>query len=611
MTRANNALATNRLLRTHAPDSASHLAEQSGALFRWSAPARQLPSRARHVFRGVLLGAMFLTPPSYATDRHGVAPADLVFRGGTILTLDASSPLAQAVAVRAGRIVYVGDNAGSSAYIGERTKLVDLGARMLMPAFIDAHIHPMSGGLRLLRCNLEDNPSPEAALRALIACAHKPSLSPWLIVNGLSEKLAGDARFDRRALDRIAPDKPLAITIGAGFSLRVNSAALARAGLAKKTADSARTGVERDRTTGEPTGLVSGKAETAVRKSWPRPTSAEYREALRKATALANRFGIVSVFDASTDMAMLDAYHAADLANELTVRVVAAQHVSLASGLTQINAMRTMRDRVRSYHVRADAAKIFLDGEIELHTAALLQPYHDAPGDRGAPIDEPSLVKLVTELDRKGFDLHMHAMGDRAVRSGLDAIERAIAANGPRDRRDQLAHDEIIDPADLPRFAALDISANVQPTWAWHSPVNRDAEQKLGLARAQMLVPLRSLFDAHARVVASSDGPAPSINPFEGIQIAMTRRPLDGSAPAWHPRQAVTLMQMLQAYCSNAAWVMRLDKVSGSIAVGKSADLIVLDRDLRTVDPMALHTVRVLLTLFEGKVVYRDPALAP
>jgi predicted amidohydrolase YtcJ len=195
------------------------------------------------------------------------------------------------------------------------------------------------------------------------------------------------------------------------------------------------------------------------------------------------------------------------------------------------------------------------------------------------------------------------------VRAGLDAIARAIVTNGTRDRRHQLAHDQLVDPADLPRFAALGVIANMQPAWAWDDPVNQDAEHKLGRTRARMLVPIRSLADAGARVVASSDWPAPTMNPLAAMQIAITRRPLDGSAPSWHPAQRVNLMQMLRAYCTDAAWALRLEQVSGSIAVGKSADLIVLERDLRHVDPMALQSVRVLLTLLEGTPVFQDPVL--
>ena len=560
-------------------------------------------------WKGIVL-MVLLASLGDATAKSIVEPADQVFRGNAIVTLDAAEPVAQAVAIRAGRIVYVGNRNDVAAFIGDRTTIVDLGPRMLMPAFHDAHMHPMSGGIRLLRCSLETISTASSAIAELQSCAHRDSAA-WLIVYGLSETLAHDTAFDRHALDRIVADRPLAIGIGPGFSFRVNSAALSRAELDVAAKDASRSDIERDSKTGEATGYVSGDAMMAVRRLWPRPTSDDYRKALREATAMANRFGIVSIFDASVDRAMLDAYHAADGAGELTVRVSAAQRIVPESDVAQIAAMREARDAVRSDHVHADAAKIFVDGEIELHTAALLEPYSEKSDERGPPIDTDAFNALVAQLDRDGFDLHMHVMGDRAVRDGLDAVANAIRINGPRDRRDQLAHDQLIDPADIKRFAALGVIANIQPAWAFYDSVNQDAEQKIGVKRARMLVPFRSVADAGARIVASSDWPSPIMNPLEAIQIAVTRRPLDASGPSWHPEQRLTLMQLLRAYCIDAAWALRLDRVSGSIAVGKSADLIVLDQDLRRLDPMKLHMAHVVLTLLEGKTVYRDATFQP
>jgi predicted amidohydrolase YtcJ len=541
-------------------------------------------------------------------DASDTAPADLVLRGSAIVTLDPAAAHANAVAVRAGRIVFVGDAHDVRAYIGERTRTIELGRRMLLPAFHDTHMHPMSGGMRLLRCSLADIAATQAAVDAITACARRWPSTPWLIVNGLSEELAGS--LDLTTLDRIVADRPLAITIGPGFSMRVNTRALALAGFDKQDADtSKRSDIER--ANGQPSGLVSGDAAMAVRRLWPRPTADEYREALRRTSAMANRYGIVSILDANVDSAMLDAYRAADAAGELSVRVVAAQRVTPDAGIAQIEAMRNARDAIHSRNLRADAAKIFLDGEISLHTAALLEPYSDDPKQRGDLFVEPhALDALVANLDRAGFDVHLPVIGDRAVRTGLDAIAHAIDANGARDRRHELAHDPFVDQADLPRFAALGVIANVQPAWAWADTDNRDNELKLGPRRAAMLMPLASLVRAHARIVASSDWPSPVMNPLEAMQVAITRRPLDGSAPAWHPRERVDLMQMLRAYCSDAAWALRLEHESGSITVGKSADLVVLDRDVRRVEPMKIHDARVLLTLLDGKAVYESPTLA-
>ncbi|MEO5625816.1 MAG: amidohydrolase, partial [Dokdonella sp.] len=472
---------------------------------------------------GSVFAALLIMSQATSASPITVEPADLVFRGRAILTLDAATPRAEAVAVRAGRIVFVGNAHDVTALVGSRTRVIDLGKRMLMPAFHDSHIHPMSGGMRLLRCSLEQVPTAQGVIDALGACARRWPSSPWLIVTGLSETLAHAALLDRHALDRIVADRPLAIGIGPGFSLRVNSRALALGGLDRAGANATRSDIERDHATGEATGYVSGDAMEAVRHLWPRPTSSEYRQALHQASEMANRFGIVSILDASVDEKMLDAYRAADSAGELSLRVVAAQRINPEAGIAQIAAMRDARDAIHSKRLRADAAKIFVDGEIELHTAALLEPYVDAPEQRGTTLLDTALLDpLVTRLDREGFDVHMHVMGDRAVRDGLDAIAGAIATNGARDRRHELAHDQLIDQADVKRFAALGVIANMQPAWAWNDSVNQDAESRLGPKRAHLLDPIGSLLAAKARVVASSDWPAPTLNPLEGIQIAIT-----------------------------------------------------------------------------------------
>jgi predicted amidohydrolase YtcJ len=323
---------------------------------------------------------------------------------------------------------------------------------------------------------------------------------------------------------------------------------------------------------------------------------------------MANAYGITSVFDAAASPPMVDAYRAADLAGELKLRVVAAQLVDPARGPEQVDDMIAHRDRVRGTRFRADAAKIFLDGEISQHTAALLQPYADTQGTRGDLFVQPdALNALVKRLDAEGFLIHMHAMGDRAVRSGLDSIEQATAANGAKDRRHQIAHIELADPADLPRFAALGVAANLSPGWFDpNDPEIAPAEAALGPERARRMYPAASIAGHKGRLVMSSDWPATAMNPLENIQIAVTRQPLDGSKPPKRPEERVDLATALVAYIRNAAWVAREDDVDGTIETGRAADLIVLDRNLFKVPAGSIHKTYVLLTLLDGEPVYRD-----
>jgi predicted amidohydrolase YtcJ len=256
------------------------------------------------------------------------------------------------------------------------------------------------------------------------------------------------------------------------------------------------------------------------------------------------------------------------------------------------------RDRVRGRRFRADAAKVFLDEEIDKHTAALLEPYAGSTGDRGKLFLEPDrLDAIVRRLDAEGFLIHMHAMGDRAVRAGLDAIERAISANGPRDRRHQLAHVGVANPVDLPRFGTLGVAAGLQPLWADpNDPTRLPTETALGPERSRWTLPMASIANAGGRIVASSDWPAPSMNPLDGIQTTVTRQ-----------RERIGLAAILSAYTRDAAWAAREDAIDGSIELGKAADLIVLDRDLFEVGVEDLHGVHVLLTLLDGEVVFRCP----
>jgi predicted amidohydrolase YtcJ len=309
---------------------------------------------------------------------------------------------------------------------------------------------------------------------------------------------------------------------------------------------------------------------------------------------------------------VVDVLHAADAAGELTVRAMAAQSVDPRRGEGQVAEMVARRDRVRGRRFRAEGAKLFLDGEIDQHTAAMLEPYAGAPGVRGELMIQPrALDPLVRRLDAEGFLIHMHVMGDRAVRAGLDAIEHAIAANGLRDRRHQLAHIGVASPEDLPRFGRLGVAANFSPFWARaDDPASGPTEAALGPVRSRWMYPIASVAAGGGRVIASSDWPSTPMNPLDAIQVALTRRPLDGKKPAQQPEERVGLAAILAAYTIDAAWAAHEEAIDGSIEAGKAADLVVLDRNLFAIDVMDLHQVKVLLTLLDGEPVYRDPGFS-
>ncbi len=520
-----------------------------------------------------------------------VRAADLVLRDGAVYTLNDKQPWASTIVIHDGRIAYVGDEAGLKPYLSG-ARVVDLHGAMVLPGFHDAHIHPMSGAMRLLQCDLSSAKTLQDVEQAVKADAAATPAHPWVFCNGVPETLG--AKLTRQMLDTWSPDKPAFVRTASGFTAWANSKALVAGGLDP-----------------EDTALLKGDVTSLVRNQVPAPSDAEYREALRRASAMANRFGITSMFDASAEPPMLDAYHHADQAGELTLRIVAAQRVDPDAGVAQIDDFIQRRDAVQGKRFRADAAKIFMDGEISEHTAAMLAPYTDAPDSQGLVYSQYQITAvddIVKRLDATGFLIHFHAMGDAAVRAALDALEKAEQANGAEDRRDQIAHDGVVDPADIPRFDKLGVTANFSSIWFQADDEPYAATlTALGPKRSKWMYPIGSIAKAGGRLTGGSDWPQESMNPLDFIQYAMTRQPLDGSKPALQPEQRITLAQAIAAYTKDAAWAVRDDKLDGTLEAGKAADIVVLDQNLFKIDVMSIHKTHVLLTLLDGAPVYRDP----
>jgi len=535
------------------------------------------------------------------------AGGTLILSRGAVYTEDPRQPRAQSIVVRGGKIVYVGDDSGSGRFRDRGARIVDLAGRMVLPGFHDGHAHPMSGAMRFLRCSLVGAKSLTDLSARVRACASQRPPGAWLIGYGWPDALA--ASLSRLKLDTLVNDRAAYLTNQDGYKAWVNAKALAAAGIDPTGAGPAIAGLERDPKTHRPTGLLEGDAVNLVHRRLPPPTEAEYRTALARATRMANRYGITSMFDAAATPAMLDAYRAADRANELTVRMVAAQVVDPERDASQVDQMSARRDRVQGRRFRADAAKFFLDEEIPFHTAAMLAPYADKPDARGRLFFAPDrLNALVVALDARGFLIHMHAMGDGAVRAGLDAFEGATRTNGPRDRRHQIAHVGVVSPEDIPRFGKMGVAANFQPLWfPADDPDAAPTEAALGPVRARWIMPIGSIANAGGKIVGGSDWPSTAMNPLEGIEAAVTRQPMNGSLPPRQPQERVSLAAAIAAYTKNAAWVVREDSFDGTIAAGKAADLVVLDGNLFKIRVSNVHSVRVLLTLLDGKPVYRDP----
>ena len=539
-------------------------------------------------------------------------PADLVIRHAAIFTAatgDTTAIVTGSIAVREGRIVYLGADSGIAGLIGDSTEVVDGTGGMVSPGFVDSHVHPYSG-TSLLECNLIDDSTQALILASVRRCAAERPTAEWIRGTGWQLPIFADASPSAALLDQAVSDRPVFLTAADGHSAWVNSRAIALAGLSAVTADPVKGRIERD-AKGEPSGTLRESAMQLVSRLLPAYTSQDYVAGFKRAFETGSSLGITAMVDADADSVMLEAYRLMDSAGSLPVRITAAQSLGPAPTAALVPRVVRFRDRYKGRLFSANSAKIYLDGVIEARTAAMLAPYLDRGGDRGEPnLDQPTLDSLVGALDRAGIQVHIHAIGDRAIRMSLDAFERARTAGGGHDRRHQIAHLELIDPADIPRFRALSVLPNFQPLWAYDDSYIVDLTiPALGPGRSRWLYPIQSVLATGATVVAGSDWSVSSMNPLEAIQVAVTRRdPEAGPGEGWIPEERAGLANMLRAYTINGAFGRFADTTTGSLEVGKLADLVLLDRNLFDVEPHDIAKARVLLTVMDGRVRYRRSA---
>ena len=584
----------------------------SGASSRFAGRNRLTPQRAvgfSAACRGLLL-FFFLAIWAPAGGAAAEALADLVLRHGAIYTVDAARSWAETIAIRGDRIVFVGADADAASWIGAATTVVDLGGRMVLPGFQDRHVHPVSGGVELLHCDLNGSADREEVLARVRACAAKLGDRPWLLGGGWDLPLFPGGVADRRDLDAILPDRPVLLSSADGHSSWVNSKALALAGITAATPDPEGGRIERD-AAGDPVGTLRESAADLVDALVP-PTTAEERAAgLRLAVERAHRFGIVAVTEANAGPETTAAYDTLDRAGELGLRAVISMGLGPEEDLaTALPALVARRSAAHAPHVRESAVKLFADGVIEGGTAALLEPYLGRPGS-GIPNWRPDrLREAIVALDRERFQIHVHAIGDRAIRDTLDALAAARAANGARDARPLLAHIQLFAPSDIPRFRELGVVADFQPLWAYEDSYIRDLTAPfLGPERTRWNYPIATMARSGAALAAGSDWSVSSMNPLEAIEVALTRcdPELRTCEKPWIPEERVDLATMLAAYTIGGAYAGFEEHDAGSLEPGKLADLIVLDRNLFAIPPGEISEAKVLLTLFEGREVFRDP----
>ncbi|MFE7445799.1 amidohydrolase [Streptomyces chartreusis] len=537
--------------------------------------------------------------------------ADLLFTGGPVLTPKGRT--ATAVAVTGDRITAVGREEVHDL-AGPRTEVVDLAGRLLLPGFQDAHVHPVPAGLELTQCDLTGTRTADETLAAVRAYADAHPEREWITGGGWSMEAFEGGTPTKELLDSVVPDRPVYLPNRDHHGAWVNSRALALAGITRDTPDPADGRIERD-ASGEPSGTLQEGAMQLVGRLTPPATQADRVAALLHAQRHLHALGITAWQDALVgDFLGMDnpaqAYLAAARDGSLTARVVGALWWDRERGSEQIPELAERREALSHGRFRATSVKLMLDGVAETGTAALVDPYLDkcgcATANRGTSfIDPEQLPKYVTELDALGFQCHFHALGDRAVRDALDAIEAARAANGPSDTRPHLAHLQVIQPADVPRFARLGAIANIQPLWAAHEPqMDELTIPFLGPERAAWQYPFGALLRSGARLAAGSDWPVSSPDPLHGVHVAVNRVTPDADdAQVFLPGERIGLTEALTAYTAGSAYVNHLDD-TGEVRAGALADLVVLDRDPFDGPAEAIAQTRVARTYVGGAQVY-------
>jgi predicted amidohydrolase YtcJ len=540
----------------------------------------------------------------------GVAPqvADTVLINGGIYTVDAKRSWAEAAAILDGVFIAVGSNSEIEALTGPATRTIDLSGNMALPGFHDAHVHPTMGGYAILGCALEAETSVGDIIDKVTDCVAEGG-DGWLEGHAFDLGLFGENGPDKLPLDEIDTERPIVLWGSDGHSAWVNSRALELTGINSETQDPPLGVIERDEF-GEPSGTLRETAQELVRAVMPTPTHEGNIKALSEGIRHLNSLGITSYIDAWVGLEDYQSYQAVDQAGELTARVVTS--LTYESGFAkhhgdEFDQVLAGRNAYESERLSHDSIKLFLDGVLEGETAALLEPYVGKHGHAGKLIMNPEeLATAVTRFDAMGLQVHMHAIGDRAVRSGLDAIEAARQQNGESDNRHHISHLQMIQIDDIERFASLNIAANFQALWAepddWIMELNLPV---LGEERVQAMYPIASVERAGGRLVAGSDWNVSSANPLAAIEVAMRRQsPLTETGPVLNESERVSLPTMIDAYTINAAWLMHHEDKTGSIEVGKQADLVVLDRQLFEISATEISDTRVLLTLLDGEAVY-------
>ena len=570
-------------------------------LLRWPRPERAAAT---------LLLFAAVTAPLSAQRPPPAGPVTLAVVNARVWTGDARRPWADALAVRGERIAAVGSSAEvKKLAAGTGARVVDARGQMLLPGFVDAHVHFVDGGFRLASVQLRDARTPAEFTRRVRDFAATVPKGTWITGGDWDHQNWGGSLPERAWLDSVTPDHPVWVSRLDGHMALANSLALRLAGVTRETAELPGGTIVRD-AAGAPAGVLKDNAMALVDRAVPPPAPELSDRALEAAMAYVARQGVTSVHNMGSwsDVAVFERAHAD---GRLRTRIYAAVPLESWERLRDTVAARARRgegDGRGDAWLRLGALKGFADGSLGSHTAAMLRPFTDSPGDSGffvTTADE--LYARTAGADRAGLHVLVHAIGDLAIRTQLDVFERVAREHGTRDRRFRIEHAQHLDPTDVPRFARLGVIASMQPYHAIDD--GRWAERVVGPERSRTTYAFRSLLDARARVAFGSDWFVAPPTPLEGIYAAVTRRTLDGAHPGgWVPEQRITVEEALRAYTAAGAYASFEETEKGTLERGKLADFVLVDRDLTRVPPERIREAAVTLTVVGGRVVHEQLA---
>jgi len=539
--------------------------------------------------------------------------ADTIVLHGRIYTLNAKQPWAQALAIRADRIVAVGDDAAITKFRGAGTKIIDAAGQLVLPGFVDCHIHFMDGSLSLGRVNLEGAKDVAEIQQRLRDYAAKHPGTDWLLGRGWDYAMFGAAALpDKKYLDELFPDRPVFLEGYDGHTYWANSKALAIAGITRDMPDPPNGIIARDPTTHEATGALKEAAHGLVGKFLPTPTRAEKLAALRVGIKWANENGLTRVHSAGGDFPELELYDELRRHGDLTLRFYIAYFMDPPEMRPQdVEAIENARKKYRDAWIDTDAVKFMVDGVIESHTAAMIEPYSDDASLKGKLFWDPAKYQMaIAELDKRGLQLFTHAIGELGVRTALDAYQHAEEVNHTSDRRPRIEHIETVTTADIPRFGKLGVIASMQPLHSYPDADTLDVwARNAGPDRASRAWSWKRIADAGGRYCFGSDWPVVTLNPWYGLQTAVTRQTREGTPEAgFVPSQRLSVAKAVQGYTMDAAFAGRREKTEGSLEKGKLADLIIVSQNIFEIDPHKISETKVRTTIVGGQVVYQSDA---